>query len=71
MNSVEIAKQKLQETDWAVLPDVETRLTNKQDFVNYRAYLRNIVVQNLTFSNIPNEPVAVWSAPTPVSVEGV
>jgi hypothetical protein len=66
MNSVEIAKQKLQESDWSVLPDVQTTLENKQDFVNYRFYLRNIVVQNLTTSYIPAEPVAVWSTPAQV-----
>jgi len=64
MNSVEISKQKLQESDWSVLPDVQTTLENKQDFVNYRFYLRNIVVQNLTTSYIPAEPVAVWSTPS-------
>jgi hypothetical protein len=63
MNSVEIARQKLQESDWIGLSDVTT-LVNKQDFVNYRFYLRNIVVQNLTTSHIPAEPVAVWSTPS-------
>jgi hypothetical protein len=63
MNSVQSAKQKLQESDWSVLPDVTT-LVNKQDFVAYRANLRLIVINNLEFAVIPTEPVAVWSTTT-------
>lgn len=64
MDSVEIAKQKLQETDWSVLSDVDTRLVNKQDFIDYRAGLRNIVIQNVKFAIIGEEPVAIWADPT-------
>jgi hypothetical protein len=45
MNSVEIAKVKLQESDWSVLPDVEATLLNKEAFVKYREALRIIVIQ--------------------------
>jgi hypothetical protein len=64
MNNVEIAKQKLQESDWSVLSDVNTTLVNKQDFIDYRAFLRIIVVYNVESAIIPAEPVAVWSTPT-------
>ena len=60
MNSIEIAKQKLQETDWAVLSDV-TDLQNKEEFIVYRQQLRFIVINNLDTSNIPTTPIAVWS----------
>jgi hypothetical protein len=63
MNSIDTAKQKLQETDWSVLPDVETRLANKQEFVYYRQALRNIIINNLVVCSIPTEPTAVWSTP--------
>jgi hypothetical protein len=61
MDIVEIAKQKLQESDWSVLPDVETRLANKQDFVYYRQALRNIIINNFVVSSMPEEPKAVWT----------
>jgi len=61
MNSVEIAKQKLQETDWTVLSDVDTALLNRQDFVVYRSALRKIAINNLIFATIPEEPEPVWS----------
>lgn len=60
MNSVELAKQKLQETDWAVLSDV-TNLDNKQDFLDYRARLRTIVIKDLTIALIEEPPQAVWT----------
>lgn len=60
MNSVEIAKQKLQESDWAVLSDVTT-LENKQEFITYRERLRTIVIKNLEIAFIPETPVAVWT----------
>ena len=63
MNSVEIAKVKLQESDWSVLPDVEATLLNKEAFVKYREALRIIVIQKKETSTMPPEPVAVWSTP--------
>lgn len=60
MSNVEITKQKLQESDWSVLPDVASTLVNKQDFIDYRALLRKIVIYELEFAIIPNEPVAIW-----------
>lgn len=61
MDSVEIAKVKLQESDWSVLPDVATTLVNKDDFVKYREALRIIVVKNLHNAFMPPEPIAVWA----------
>lgn len=64
MDSVEIAKQKLQESDWSVLSDVDATLVNKNEFVKYREALRMIVVQELNCAVFPTEPVPVWSYPT-------
>lgn len=60
MNSIDIAKQKLQESDWAVLPDL-TLLQNKDEFLTYRERLRFIVIKNLDRADIPPTPVAIWS----------
>lgn len=38
MSNKETAKKYLEATDYAVLPDVE--LENKQEFIDYRNYLR-------------------------------
>ena len=62
MNSVEIAKQKLQESDWAMLPDL-TLLQNKDEFITYRERLRFIVIKNLEIAHIPSSPIAAWSEP--------
>ena len=64
MDSVEIAKQKLQESDWSVLSDVDATLVNKDEFVEYREALRMIVVQKLNCTVFPFEPTPVWSYPT-------
>jgi hypothetical protein len=63
MNSVEIAKQKLQESDWSVLPDLQPTLLNQQEFIEYRYRLRNIVIYNTQFGSLPPEPTAVWATP--------
>ena len=60
MNSIEIAKQKLQESDWSVLSDVTT-LVNKEAFVKYREALRIIVVEKKETAFLPPEPAAIWS----------
>ena len=64
MDSVEIAKVKLQESDWSVLSDVDMTLVNKEEFVKYREALRIILIQKQQYAIIPPEPVAIWSAPT-------
>ena len=53
------AKEKLQETDWSVLPDVN--LVNKQDFLDYRNSIRLALInENYTFQFI-NKPDAILS----------
>jgi hypothetical protein len=53
------AKAKLAASDWSALPDVN--LTNKSDFVAYRANLRNLVLNPVTNPNFGTEPTPVWS----------
>jgi len=62
--SISVLKQKLQESDWSVLPDVDTTLVNKDEFVKYREGLRMMLVQKLEYTVLPTEPTPVWSAPT-------
>jgi len=51
------AKQQLEKTDYAVLPDVN--LINKQDFVVYRNMLR-LQYFNPNFTPFPSEPTPIW-----------
>jgi hypothetical protein len=55
------AKQKLKDTDWTVLPDVEAVLSNKEEFVEYRLRLRHIIINNTQIGSLPTEPTTVWS----------
>lgn len=52
------AKQRLANTDWAVLPDVQ--ITNKSDFENYRAICRGYVLSPVTNPTFPPEPQPIW-----------
>jgi len=54
------ASELLAETDWTVLPDV-TNLTNKEDFVAYRAALRAIAVTPTFDATFPVKPDTVWA----------
>lgn len=54
------ASDLLSETDWTVLPDV-TNLTNKEDFVTYRAALRAIAVNPTVDVVFPVKPDTVWA----------
>lgn len=54
------ASELLAETDWCVLPDVLT-LTNKDDFVAYRAALRVIAVTPTFDATFPVKPDTVWA----------
>lgn len=54
------AKQLLSESDWSTLPDVQTQLSNYQDFVNYRSQLRNLVINPVENPVFPSEPEARW-----------
>jgi hypothetical protein len=53
------AKQFLQASDWASLSDVD--LTNKADFIAYRATLRNLALNPVENPTFPTEPTPVWS----------
>jgi hypothetical protein len=55
----QIAKTLLQATDWATLSDVN--LTNKDEFLTYRATLRNLVLNPVTSPEFPSEPTPIWS----------
>jgi len=52
------AKALLNQTDWAVLPDVG--LKNSDDFVTYRGILRGLINSPVVDAVLPNVPVAIW-----------
>jgi len=59
------AKEKLQETDFAVLPDVN--VVNKQEFISYRYSIRvALITENFNFQ-FSDKPHAILST-DPVSV---
>jgi hypothetical protein len=53
------AKALLSASDWSVLPDVQ--ISNKADFENYRAILRNYVLSPVTNPTFPTEPTPIWN----------
>ncbi len=61
------AEQRLQATDWVNEPDVydparNPHLMNRDEFLDYRAWCRNIAVYPVAGNlDWPSEPVAVWS----------
>jgi hypothetical protein len=56
----EMARQKLTNSDWAVLPDVN--LQNKTDWVTYRSALRAIAINPQPgFLIWPTKPQEVWN----------
>lgn len=54
------AKQLLSDSDWSTLPDVQTQLSNYQDFVTYRSELRYLVINPVENPVFPSEPEARW-----------
>jgi len=58
-NCKQTSKVLLQATDWATLSDVN--LTNKDEFLTYRATLRNLVLNPVTSPEFPSEPTPIWS----------
>jgi hypothetical protein len=52
------AKEKLQETDFAVLPDVN--LVNKNEFIGYRQVLRNAYLNNNVNFCFIDPPTPIW-----------
>lgn len=53
-----LAKQKLSNSDWAVLPDVN--ITNRAEFEAYRVTIRNLVLNPVADPVFPTEPQPVW-----------
>lgn len=53
------AKQKIENCDWSVLPDV--KISNKSEFENYRAILRNYILNPVENPTFPEEPNPIWS----------
>lgn len=62
------AQQRLVATDWVNEPDVydtsrNPHLTNRDAFLDYRSWCRNIAVNPVTGNlDWPTQPEAVWSA---------
>jgi len=54
------AKQLLVASDWSTLPDVQTQLSNHQDFVTYRSQIRKLVLSPIENPVFPTEPEARW-----------
>ena len=57
------AKQLLANSDWTALPDVT--LTNQNEFIAYRAKLRNLVLNPVTDPVFEAEPTPIWATGTP------
>lgn len=57
-NCKNTAKQKIENCDWSVLPDV--KIGNKSEFENYRAILRNYILNPVENPDWPNEPTPIW-----------
>lgn len=55
------AKKRIQNCDWAVLPDV--KISNKLDFENYRTILRNYILNPVENPVFPEEPNPIWIQP--------
>lgn len=54
------AKSLLANSDWSTLPDVQTQLSNYNDFVTYRSQLRELVINPIENPVFPMEPEAIW-----------
>lgn len=59
INCKNTAKQKIQACDWSVLQDVN--LANKQAFIDYRSYLRNLILNPVENPIWQSEPDPIWS----------
>jgi len=56
----EYLTQQLAKTDYAVLSDVY--LVNKDEFINYRAILRQYIIYPNLNVILPEEPKAIWNS---------
>lgn len=54
-----VAKSLLEASDWSILPDVN--LTNRDEFLIYRATLRDLVLNPVTDPEFPVEPIPNWN----------
>lgn len=57
-NCKNTAKQKIENCDWSVLSDV--KISNKSEFENYRAILRNYILNPVEDPSWPQEPDPIW-----------
>tara|TARA_R110002020_G_scaffold43796_2_gene126873 strand:+ start:1611 stop:1814 length:204 start_codon:yes stop_codon:yes gene_type:complete len=57
------AKQLLLDTDWAVLEDVNLTEESKAEFVNYRFYIRQVIISGYDYLEMdyPEKPEPVWN----------
>jgi hypothetical protein len=58
-NCKQTAKSLLAASDWSMLPDVG--LQNTQDYIAYRAVLRNYVLHPVANPDFPTEPQPIWT----------
>lgn len=54
------AKQQLEKTDYAVLPD--TNIANKMEFIMYRSFIRLLYLKP-NYTPFPEEPTPIWNEP--------
>lgn len=52
------AKKRIAFSDWSVLQDVN--ISNKQEFINYRSTLRNLILNPVENPIFPVEPTPIW-----------
>lgn len=52
------SKELISNCDWSVLPDV--KIENKIEFENYRAILRNYILNPVENPVFPEEPTPIW-----------
>ena len=56
------AKKLLTDTDWALISDVASALTNQADFIAYRSAVRALVINPVASPSFPIVPTAQWSS---------
>jgi hypothetical protein len=57
-NCKDLAKKKIANCDWSVLPDV--KISNVSEFINYRIILRDYILNPVENPNFPPEPSPIW-----------
>lgn len=57
------AKLLIAATDWSVLPDVNLTEISKNNYINYRTFMRNIIINPIEgHIDWPALPVAEWTS---------